>query len=80
MWDHLGLQFTVQGQYLDGNFRGTTTQTIGSLTAGPYFVELTRLGYQDWIGSVRVYPSQVTSVSPTQIPVQSPTTGALSIT
>ncbi|WFN33773.1 PEGA domain-containing protein [Methanogenium sp. S4BF] len=66
--------------YLNGNFRGTTTQTIGGLTAGSYFVELTMPGYQDWTGSVRVYAGQVSSISPTLVPVQSPTTGALSVT
>lgn len=66
--------------YLNGNFRGTTTQTISGLTAGSYFVEITKPGYEDWTGSVRVYAGQVTSVSPTLAPVQSPTTGALSVT
>ncbi|WAI02108.1 PEGA domain-containing protein [Methanogenium organophilum] len=66
--------------YLDGSFRGTTTQTISGLNAGSYFVELTKPGYQDWTGSVRVYPGQVTSVFQTLVPVQSPTTGALSVT
>ncbi len=66
--------------YLNGNFRGTTTQTISGLTAGTYFVELTKPGYQDWTGSVRVYAGQVTSTSPTLVPVQSPTTGAISVT
>ena len=66
--------------YLDGKFRGTPTQTIGGLTAGSYFVELTKPGYQDWTGSVRVYAGQITSTSPTLVPVQSPTTGALSVT
>ena len=66
--------------YLNGNFRGTTTQTIGGLNAGSYFVELTKPGYEDWTGSVRVYAGQVSSISPTLAPVQSPTTGALSVT
>ncbi|KAF1078324.1 PEGA domain-containing protein [Methanogenium sp. MK-MG] len=66
--------------YLDGSFRGTTTQTIGGLTARSYFVELTKPGYRDWTGSMRVYPGQVTSISPTLVPVQSPTTGAVSVT
>ncbi|GAB7014799.1 PEGA domain-containing protein [Methanogenium cariaci] len=66
--------------YLDGSFRGTTTQTIGGLIARSYFVELTKPGYQDWTGSVRIHPGQVTSVSRTLVPVQSPTTGAISVT
>jgi hypothetical protein len=66
--------------YLDGSFRGTTTTIISGLTARSYFIELTKPGYQDWTGSVRVYPGQVTSVSPALVPVQSPTTGALSVT
>lgn len=66
--------------YLDGSFRGQTTMMISGLSSGSYFVELTKPGYQDWTGKVRVYPGQVTSVSPTLAPVQSPTTGALSVT
>ena len=66
--------------YLDGSFRGTTTQIISGLTPGAYFVELTKPGYQDYTGTVRAYPNQVTSISPTLVSEQSPTTGALSVT
>lgn len=66
--------------YLDDKFRGTTTQIISGLTPGAYFIELTKPGYQDYTATVRAYSGQVTSVSPTLVPVQSPTAGALSVT
>ena len=66
--------------YVDGTYKGVTPATVGGLTEGSHFVELTKSGYQDWTGSIRIYAKQTSYLSRTLTPVSGPTTGAISVT
>jgi hypothetical protein len=66
--------------YVDGTYKGVTPAMVGGLTEGAHFVELTKSGYQDWTGSIRIYAKQTTYLSQALTPVSGPTTGAIAVT
>ncbi len=66
--------------YVDGTYKGVTPAMVGGLTEGSHFIELTKSGYQDWTGSIRIYAKQTTYLSQVLTPVSGPTTGAISVT
>ena len=75
--------------YIDGLYSGATSATVGNLAVGPHFVELRRAGYNPWIDTVQVLPSQVVIIDATlevastveagSISVSSTPSGALSV-
>ncbi|TAJ43451.1 PEGA domain-containing protein [Methanofollis fontis] len=65
--------------YLDGSYQGTTPKTITGVDQGTHVVEIEKAGYQEWSGSVRVYPSQQAHVSVSLTPDSQPTSGTIAV-
>jgi hypothetical protein len=65
--------------YVDGNYRGVTSTTVGNLYPGQHSVKLTKAGYQDWTGTVSIASGATTYLSPTLVTNPQPQYATVSI-
>jgi len=65
--------------YVDGNYRGVTSTTVGNLYPGQHSVKLTKAGYQDWTGTASIASGATTYLSPTLVTNPQPQYATVSI-
>jgi len=65
--------------YVDGNYQGVTSTTVGNLYPGQHSVQLIKAGYQDWTGTVSIASGSTTYLSPTLVKNPQPQYATVSI-
>lgn len=65
--------------YVDGNYQGVTSTTVGNLNPGQHSVQLIKAGYQDWTGTVSIASGSTTYLSPTLVKNPQPQYATVSI-
>lgn len=65
--------------YVDGNYRGVTSTSVGNLLPGQHTVRLVRSGYQDWTGTASIGAGTTTYLDATLVRDPQPVSGTVSL-